>query len=376
MLDFGLTDDQSLFRRTVADFLGREYPLPKVREDEHSPNGFDRSLYSRMADLGWTGLLIPQQYGGQESDWTTAALFSEEMGRALCLSPHFPSVIVGGQALQRWGSESLRREWLPRIASGERILTWAVRAPASALPLRVLADGDGHRVNGVCPVVPLGHAADACIVPATQQGQDALCLVHLEKPGVESTPLPTLGGLRLAAVHFHDAPAIILTSGASTGKDWETLLLRCGVLLAAEMLGGARASLDMAVAYAKERRAFGRPIGAFQALQHKMANMALAVEGAQVAVYYAAALLSQGKPALAGAAVALLQAARAFRLAATEGVQVFGGIGVMDESPISLYFRRAKALELLLGPTGALERFIADDLTDPERLADAVTLLR
>ena len=253
------------------------------------------------------------------------AILHEELGRALCVSPLFPS-LIGGQALLQWASEELRREWLPKVASGERVVTYAIEEPGPG-KLRAQVIGSVCTVRGAYHAVPLGHAADAYIVTAKAGRDFAVCLVERAQPGVRSTRMHTIGGAPLAAVQFKDAQGAVLATGEAAQAEMDALLLRCRLMLAAEMTGGARAALEIALEYAKQRVAFGRPIGTFQALQHKMANMSMRIEGAQAALYYAATLLSQKKPARAACAAAQLQALDACRFAATEGIQVFGGIG-------------------------------------------------
>lgn len=341
---------------------------------ERRPEGFDPALYHAMAALGWAGILLPPEFGGSGGDWSTLALVYEEAGSALALSPHFPS-LVAAQAILRWGSNSLRRQLLPTVAAGERLLTWAAHEPLTRETVEARVEGDRVVLNGVNRAVLLGHVAHNLVVAAMDGPEYTLCLIE-PGTGLRTTPLSVVGGLKLAAVEFEDAPGLLLAKGGATREEWAALLLRCRLMLAAEMAGGAQAALTLAVDYAKQRVAFGQPIGAFQALQHKMANMSIHIEGARVAIAYAATLLDQGKPADAPAAAAQLQATLAYRYTATEGVQVFGGLGVMEDSPISPHFRRAKALELMLGPVDNLHEQIAHALRAPEPRAVALTLLR
>ncbi len=375
MLDFAPTEEHRQFQRTVRDFLKRECSLDGVREAERSPLGYDAPLYRKMASLGWLAIGMPQEMGGAGGDWVTQALLYEEMGRALSVTAHFPSAVVATQALLKWGMPQ-QRDLLARLASGEWTATWVWNEHAGAHGIEARVSGNSCTLHGVHQAVVLGHCADALLVVAAADTEPILCLVEAKSAGLHATSVPCIGGVGLTTVEFRDAPALVLARRQHMLLEWQTLMLRCRLMLAAEMLGGAEAALEIAVDYAKHRVAFGRPIGAFQALQHKLANMKLAVEGARAIVYYGATLLSQGKPSDAPIAAAQLQAAKAYRQAATEAVQVFGGIGVMDESPVSMYFRRAKALELLIGPVEALQERIAAELEDPASREAALTLLR
>jgi alkylation response protein AidB-like acyl-CoA dehydrogenase len=363
-MDFGLNEDLELFQRAARAFLRAECPPERARSMERRPEGYDPELYARMAALGWTGLRVPEALGGSEGSWLQAALLYEELGRALCPSPLFESAILAASALLAWGSSALQAEWLPGVATGEVVLVCgSAEAPAPAWEEGGAAAvvARGGRLRGTERFVPFGQAADAFLIPARGEAATGIYLVRRSDPAVAVTALETMSAPPLAVVELEGAAGEPLTEALDPGA-WPRLRHRAGTLLAAEMVGGAQAALDMAIAYAGQREAFGRQIGTFQAIQHKLAEMALRLEAARVAVYYAAHALDEGRPALAESAVAQLQAGEAYGYAAAEGVQVFGGVGLMDDSPISSHFRRAKSLELRRGPAPTLQEWIVRDL--------------
>lgn len=365
MPDFGLSESLVVLKRTARDFLREQSAPEKVRHMERSPAGYDPDLYRRMAGLGWCGIIIEERHGGMGESWLAGAALYEEMGYALCLSPHFASAVVCAKALEQWGDDVDRQRWLPAICAGEALLTWADREDGVRDDLRYVKtaasrDGDGFRVSGVKPFVPYGNTADAYLVVALEGGVPGLFLVPRDAASATCMIMDSIGGLRLASVRFDNAPATRL---GATGQDFARLLHQAHVLRAAEMAGGARACLDLAVEYAKHREAFGRPIGSFQALQHRMADMAIDMEGAMAAVYYAAWRMSMESPAVAASAVAQLKASSAYVKGASNAVQIFGGVGIMDDSVISLHYRRAKTLEVLGGSPSFLCETIAQALT-------------
>jgi alkylation response protein AidB-like acyl-CoA dehydrogenase len=366
MVDFALSEPQEMLRRTLREFMQREYPLTAVRAAETMERGYDLAIYHRLNDLGVLGLGLPEEAGGAGGDWVDLAVFYEEAGRALLASPHLSSVVLGGGLLARHGSAAQRQAWLPELARGARVLAvgWPLEAgeagPSGLEARRVGAD---YVLSGEVAHVAHYVGADGVLLVAQMAGSRGhYGLFLVETAGLAATPQPLMSGeplvrLRLDEVRLGADAAV----GEPCGPDalWGPLLDGAKVAVAAQALGGAAAAVDMAVAYAKERQQFGRPIGSFQAVQHRLANLQILVEQARLLTYHAAWLLDQGADARRAAAMAKLRASIAVREAATGDILVHGGYGFMLEADPQLYYRRAKALELAFGSPDAERGLLA-----------------
>ncbi|HZR98441.1 MAG TPA: acyl-CoA dehydrogenase family protein [Chloroflexota bacterium] len=358
MVDFALSEPQEMLRRTLREFMQREYPPTAVRSAETTERGYDLAIYDRLNDLGVLGLGLPEAAGGAGGDWVDLAVFYEEAGRALLASPHLSSVVLGGGLLARHGSPAQRQAWLPDLARGARVLAvgWPLGAgEAGPSGLEARRVGSGYVVSGEIAHVAHFVGADGLLLVAEVMGTAGhygLFLVEPGAPGLMATPQPLMSGEPLVRLRLQETP---LAAEAAVGDIlapdalWGPLLDGAKVALAAYALGAASAAVDMGVAYAKERQQFGRPIGSFQAVQHRLANLQILVEQARLLTYHAAWLLDQGADTRRAAAMAKLRASIAVREAATGNILVHGGYGFMLEADPQLYYRRAKALELALG---------------------------
>ncbi len=368
MFSFGFSETQKSLRRSFSEFLERESPLSEVRRIEASGEDYSTSLYQRMADLGWVGSLIPPELDGSGMDWLDLAIFYEEAGRHLVPSPHWVSSVVAAQTILALGRDDQKQSFLPKIASGELIISAAYLEPSTrsdlgAVTTTATRSNGGYAIHGTKVFVRAGHRADYLIVLArTAERETGLFILPKDREDLKATPLLTLTGERMALVEFEGVQASAdeaLGPIGTGGQTFVELLDHAKLLLDAEMIGASERALDLAVEYAKQRMAFGRPIGTFQALQHKMANMHLAINAAKVILYHAIWLTSQGQPAASERAMAHMQAGEAFRLVTAEATQVFGGVGVSNEADISLYFRKAKPMQLLLdSPEGLREQLL------------------
>jgi alkylation response protein AidB-like acyl-CoA dehydrogenase len=361
MVDFALDESQEMLRRTLREFMQREYPPAAVRAAETTERGYDPGVYRRLSELGVLGLGLPEAAGGA-GGWVDLAVFYEEAGRALLASPHLSSVVLGGGLLARHGSAAQREAWLPGLTSGARVLAvgWPLGAGAAG-PSGVQArraDG-GYALSGEVEQVAHYVGADGVLLVAEVEGADGRLGLFLAEPGAPGlaatigtlTSGEPLARLRLADVRLGAEAAV--GDPAAPAALWGPLLDAAKIAVAAQALGGAAAAVDLAVAYAKERQQFGRPIGSFQAVQHRLANLQILVEQARLLTYYAAWLLDAGQDARRVAAMAKLRASIAVREAATGGILVHGGYGFMLEADPQLYYRRAKVLELSLGSPDA-----------------------
>jgi alkylation response protein AidB-like acyl-CoA dehydrogenase len=306
-------------------------------------------------ELGLQSLIVPEEFGGQGFGFVELTVVLEEMGRRLLPAPYFATVFATNVLLHS-GDDAAKKELLPGIASGETIATVAFteengKWDESGITMEATASGDGYKLNGTKMFVLDGHTANLILVAAKSGAGVSLFQVAGDAAGLTRTPLSTMDQTRKQArLEFADVDAkLIGTEGAGWSVLEKTLDL-AAVALAAEQVGGAQFVLDMAVQYAKDRVQFGRPIGSFQAIKHKCADMLLEVESAKSAAYYAgwcASELNDELPSVASLAKAYCS--EAYFHAAAENIQIHGGIGFTWEHPAHLYFKRAKSSELLFG---------------------------
>jgi alkylation response protein AidB-like acyl-CoA dehydrogenase len=328
-------------------------------------DGFDPALWKRVAqELGWTAVIIPEEYGGLGLSYVELIALMEEMGAALLCAPFFATVCLAANALVGGGSEAQKQEYLPAIAAGETIATLAFseangRWDGDAVRTLARRDGADFVLDGVKTFVPDGQVADLLLVvarAADTEGEAGLSLfaVPASSHGLTRKALATMDQTRRQAEIRLDGvrvPASALLG--AEGDAWPTLrdtLDRAAIALAAEQVGGAQRCLDLAVRYAKERVQFGRPIGSFQAIKHKCADMMVQVESARSAAYYAACVAAEGNEELAPvAALAQAYCSDAYFRCAADSLQIHGGVGFTWEYDVQVYFKRAKSSETFLG---------------------------
>ncbi|MCU1354777.1 MAG: putative acyl-CoA dehydrogenase [Acidimicrobiales bacterium] len=356
-MNFAFNEEQEELRKTVRQFLEAKSPESAVREQMDTETGFDAAVWSQMGEqLGLQGLVIPEEFGGSGYGYIELVVILEEMGRALLCAPFFSSVVLAANTLLHAGDDQAKADLLPGIASGETIATLAFteengRWDEAGITATAAADGDTWKINGTKLYVLDGHTASLLIVAARTDAGVSLFAVDGDSTGVTRTALATMDQTRKQAkVELNDATGRLI---GTDGGGWDTLervLDLAAVALAAEQVGGAQKCLEMAVQYAKDRVQFGRPIGSFQAIKHKCADMLLEVESAKSAAYYAgwaASELNDELPSVASLAKAYCS--EAYFHAAAENIQIHGGIGFTWEHPAHLYFKRAKSSELLFG---------------------------
>jgi len=364
-MNLTFNEDQEELRRSARAFLAEHSSSERVREAMVTDAGFSAEVWARISgEMGWPALLFPEEYGGFGLTQVDLVALLEEMGRQLLCSPFFSSIVLAGQAIQLAGHEAQKARWLPALASGETIATLALteasgRYDAEGITLTARREGEELILDGTKTYVPDGGAADLFVVAVREEGTALtdgirLVLVPAGTEGVTASFLPTVDQTRRQGeVVFRAArvPAENLLDAEDAG--WPVLshlLDLAAVALAAEQIGSAQAILEQTVAYAQERVQFGRPIGSFQAVKHKCADMCVAVESARSAVYYAAAAAAAGSeelPALASMAKAYCS--DAFFACAADAIQIHGGVGFTWEYDCHLYFKRAKSTESFLG---------------------------
>jgi len=366
---FAYDADQDDFRASLRRFLADKAPLDKTRAAAESELGYDPGLWAQMStQLGLPGLHLPEEHGGSGTGLLEPAIVLEETGRALTSSP-YAACLLSSLAVQRFGDAAAQADLLPGIAAGELVATLATAelgSPAGLVGLQTtaLSRGDQVALTGTKVLVEHGHTADVLLVSATGADTGAagarLYVVRGDAPGLTRSRSEALDLTRpVAEVRFEATPAVPLGEAA----DLSPLVDLWCALLAAEMVGGTSACLDMAVAYAKDRYQFNRPIGSFQAVKHRCAEMVVALDGARAAAQYAVFAADRGSPELATVApLAKAEAAEAYTFAAGWTIQILGGIGFTWEQDAHLYFRRAWADAALLGSPAAQRARLADTL--------------
>ena len=352
-MNFEFSEEAKEIRDQGQRFLAGKDCLKQVRAalDGPAPNG---ALWGEIAEMGWTGAAIPEAYGGIGMGYEALCVIAERIGYALAPVPFGSTVYLAAEALMAAGSEEQKQAWLPRIASGEATGTLALaEGPGALSPDAITARFEDGRLTGTKWPVPDGETADIAVVAARDgDGRIVQVLVELGGEGVSRTALDTIDPSRpQARIDFDGAPASLLPAN---DDQWETILAvldRAAILTAFEEVGGAQACLDMAVGYAKERYAFGRPIGSNQAIKHKLADVFVALELARSNAYLGTLALTSGDRDLAlTAATARVSSIQAYVLASAENIQTHGGIGFTWDADPQLYYRRANALALSLGP--------------------------
>ena len=375
-MDLGLSEEQEMLKKSARDFLQRECPKRLIRQLDDSDEGYSMELWRRMAELGWMGLVFPEKYGGGGQSFLDLAVLLEEMGYNIVPGPFFPTVVLGGLAILMAGSEEQKAEFLPRVARGEIILTLALTEPsasydAASVKTKAIARDGGYVVKGTKLFVLNANTADyvVCIARTreTTDPEDGITvfLVDARSPGLTCTLLKTLARDKQCEVIFDDVTVSEKNVLGRKDEGWpivRDILQKAAVAKCAEMVGGAQAALDMAVNYAKERVQFGRPIGSFQAIQHYCANMAMDVSGSRFVTYKAAWKLSEGIPAALDAAIAKAWVSEAYGRVALLAHQIFGAIGFTMDHDMHLYYRQAKAAEIIFGGGDFHRAIVAQEL--------------
>ena len=364
-MHFAFTEEQEELRSQAHGFLGEFSSPEQVRKAMESERGYDPELWGRIsAELGWTSVVIPEEYGGLGLSYVELVALMEEMGGALLCAPFLSSVCLAGSALIIGGTEAQKKEHLPGIAEGTTVGTLAYMEPngrpdATGIEAVARKDGSDFILSGAKSFVLDGHSAGLLLVAARRpesSGEEGISLfvVPSDSLGLERRLLPTMDQTRKQAeLTLSDARLPASALMGEEGEGWRTLsgaLDLAAVALAAEQVGGAQRCLDMSVEYAKERVQFGRPIGSFQAIKHKCADMMVEVESARSASYYAGwAAAEDAEDLPVAAALAKAFCSDTYFRCAAQSVQIHGGVGFTWEYDVHLYFKRAKSAEILFG---------------------------
>jgi alkylation response protein AidB-like acyl-CoA dehydrogenase len=372
-MDTSFTEEQEMLRKTARDFLATECPKAKVRELEESDKGYDPEMWKKMAGLGWMGLIIPEEYDGMGMTFQDLAIVLEEMGMNILPGPFFCTVVEGALTILDAGNEEQKKEFLPGIASGDSIWTMALLEQsgiysASGISTKATAKNDSFVINGTKLFVEMAHIANYLIcVARTKEGGSAedeitLFIVEAKAPGVHCEIMPTMGMDKLCEVQLEDVTVPRKSILGEVNKGWPVIqksLERAAIAKCAESVGGIQACVDMTVAYSKDRVQYDRPIGAFQALQHMMADMWIAMQTSKYLVYEAAWMESENLPCAKEVAMAKAYVNDNYREVARKAIRLHAGIGTTRDHDIPLYYRRAKVADTAFGSTDFQKEAIA-----------------
>jgi alkylation response protein AidB-like acyl-CoA dehydrogenase len=351
-MNFDFSDEQKLLRKTAREYLAAQAPLSVCRGVLESDTPYSEALWKGIAELGWPATAIPEEYGGAGFGYLELAVLAEELGRVLAPVPFCSSIYLAAEALLLGGTKEQRAAHLPRLASGECIGTFAHTERAGQHgPERVTTTLTGNKLSGTKVAVVDGDVAHLAVVTAAGEHGSVLALVDLTGPNVTRTASASLDPSRsMATLRFDAARAEVLGEDGKGTQLTEHLLDRAAVLLAFEQLGGAQRAFDMTHEYVLGRYAFGRPIGSFQAVKHRLADLYVEIELARSNAYFGAWALSHDNAELGTAACGARAAASdAFETMSREMIQLHGGVGYTWEFDCHLFYRRAKLLGAMLG---------------------------
>ncbi len=355
-MNFDFSDDQKMLRDQARKFLDEKSSRKAVRDVLNTADkSYDAALWKGVAEQGWLGVAIPEEHGGLGLGGLELCVLAEELGRAVAPIPFSSTIYFFAEAILASGSDAQKKSLLPRLVSGELIGAFAIsEGPGAPSPSSIEANFDGSKLSGVKIPVTDGDIASHAVVLAREGQSLSLVIVDLRQTGVKRETLATLDPTRgHARLTFDKVSAERL---GKAGEGWrlaEAVLDRAAVLIAFEQLGGAQACLDMAVDYAKNRYAFSRQIGSFQAIKHKLADVYIAIELGRSNAYYGAWALSTDSAQLPlAAAAARIAASDAYYFAAKENIQAHGGMGFTWEVDCHLFYRRAKLLAVQAGGPG------------------------
>lgn len=373
-MDLGLSEEQEMLKNFARDFLEKEVPEKYVRDMEEDEKGYSPEVWSKMAEQGWQGLIIPEDLGGTGLGFLDLIVLLEEFGRALVPGPFIPTTLAA-IALLEAGNDEQKKQYLPRIASGEAIGTLAITEPsarwdAEGIQLQATKGANGYTLNGTKLFIPDAHVADLMVVAARTGGSGesgiSLFVVDAKSPGISTEVLKTIASDKQCEVKFENVQVPAANLLGAEGQGWEPLqkvMLKATVMECAYLVGLAQMDFEISVNYAKERVQFGRPIGSFQAIQHKCADMVTDVDGARFIMYRAAWSVAEGEPdAALNVHMAKAWCSEATRRVVAHGQQIHGGIGFTKDYKIQLFFRRQKRSELMWGDADFHREKVADAL--------------
>jgi 3-oxocholest-4-en-26-oyl-CoA dehydrogenase beta subunit len=373
-MEFSLSEEQKILRKSARDFLKSECPSSLVKQMAEDEKGYSPSLWQKMAQLGWQGLVFPERYNGGGGSFQDLVVLLEETGRVLLPGPLLPTVL-GGLIILECGSEEQKAALLPGIVKGDIIVSLALsepsmRCPGKSLETRTVEQAGSYVINGLKLFVPMAHAADYFICTAGTNEGDGITnfIIDAKSEGITCTSLKTMGRDKQFEVAFDNVKVPAGNILGEYNRSWryfsERFLPMMIAAQCAEMNGGAQKVLEMTVQYAKERTTFGRQLGSHQAIQHLCSNLLVALESARLLTYQAAWKISRGLPCELEVSMAKYKANECYTQAVRIGTQIQGGISIIIDHDLPLFYRRAKAAELALGDVDYHLEQIAGKLLD------------
>ncbi len=375
-MNLDLTEEQEMLKTAARDFLGNECPKTLVRELEKDEKGYSPELWRKMAELGWMGLMLPEEYDGMGMGFMDLIVLLQEMGRNIVPGPFFCTIVLGSLPILFAGTEEQKKEFLPKIANGEMILTMALIEPsarydAAGVETKAEAQGGSFVINGTKLFVENAHIADYMICVARSKEESApeqgitLFLMDTKSPGIKYEVMPTIGADKLCEVELENVSVPQENILGELHNGWPIVaktLEHATIAKCAEMVGGSEVALEMTVAYVKERVQYGRPIGSFQAIQHYCATMLINVTTSLNILYQTAWKVEEGLPATRDVAIAKAWINEAYKYVTERGVQCHGAIGLTEDHDMGLYYRRAKATELSFGDADFQKEIVAQQI--------------
>jgi len=373
-LDF--TEEQEMLRTMARDFIEKECPKTKVKELEEDPKGYSLETWSKMAELGWMGLIIPEEYGGTNGTFMDLVILLEEIGRGCLPGPFFSTVVLGALPIMAAGNHEQKQELLPKIAKGETITALALTEPSASynadeIETRATAQGDDYIINGTKLFIHDAHVANYLICAARthllSRAEDGitLFLISTDTPGLKIIPLPTIADDKQNEVVFENVRVPKKNVLGTINQGWciiQKLLEQAALAKCAEMVGGADWTVETCISYAKERVQYDRPIGAFGAIQTYLAEMWTEVGMAKRLLYYTAWLEETGRPNSTEISMTKAWVSKTYTHWSRMGVQIHGGIGTTRDHDMGLYYRRARQANVLFGTPDMHTELVAQQI--------------
>jgi alkylation response protein AidB-like acyl-CoA dehydrogenase len=375
-MNLALSEEQEMLKTMASDFLTDKLPKSVVKEIEESETGYSPELWQEMAGLGWMGLAFPSSYGGADMSFMDLSVLLEEMGKACLPGPYFSTVVLGGMTILDIGSEEQKKEFLPKISSGEKIFTLALTEASASynaadITVKATSSGDNFIIDGTKLFVPDANVADFILVVARTdekaKGTDgiSILIVDTKSEGISCQVLKTIANDKLCEVTFKQVSVPKANLLGELNKGWgevEKIIQRAAVAKCCEMVGCIQQALDMTVAYAKDRKQYGHPIGSFQVIQHYCADMATDVDGTRLSTYQAVSLLNAGVKCAKEVSIAKAWASEACQRVLALAHQIHGAIGVTIDHDLQYYTRRATAAEATFGDAAFHRDIVAKEM--------------
>jgi alkylation response protein AidB-like acyl-CoA dehydrogenase len=372
-MNLDLTEEQFMLKQSARDFFEKEFPRSMVKQVEETPSGHSPELWKKMADLGWIGLVLPEEFGGVGFAFMDLIVLLEEMGRACLNGPFFSTAVLSTLAIMAAGSEELKKEFLPQIAKGDKIFALGLTEPsatyeASGISTKAVMEKGSYIVNGTKLFVQDAHIADYIICVAktnTRSKPDegiSILLVDAKSPGIKIIPMPAIADDKQNEIVFKDVVVPAKNLLGEPDKGWTVirrLLEQASVAKCAEMVGGAEWVTEDTTAYAKERIQYGKPIGSYGSIQHALAEMWTEVMIAKRLTYYAAGAVEQATLCSYQVSAAKAKVNEVYKRSTRMGIQLHGAIGMTRDHDLGLYYRRSRQAALLFGDTDSCRERVA-----------------